>query len=134
MKERLQQLVQRLLPTVVAGIALGAIEASMVALTRPELFLSVREFARYWLIVTCVATSLLLIITSLTGVIATLLWRFTRDRFGLAVALTTGVLAAPLTAWLFWLLTQGRRVRALPFRPFAVSAAALLASLLLMAA
>ena len=134
MKERLQQLVNRLLPTVVAGIALGAIEAGMVAVTRPELFLSVREFARYWLIVTCVAISLLAIITSVTGVIATLLWRFTRDRFALAVALTTGIVAAPLTAWLFWLLTQGRRVRALPYRPFAVSAAALLASLLLMAA
>jgi arylsulfatase A-like enzyme len=133
-KERLQQLVNRLVPTVMAGIVLGAIEAGMVAVTRPELFLSVREFARYWLIVTCVAISLLVIITSATGVVAALLWRFTRERFSLAVALTTGVVAAPLTAWLFWLLTQGRRVRALPYRPFAVSAAALLASLLLMAA
>lgn len=134
MRERWQQLTDRLLPTVVAGIGLGVIEAGMVAVTRPELFLSLREFARYWLIVTCVATSLLAIITSVSGVVAALLWRFTRERFSLAVALTTGVLAAPLTAWLFWLLTQGRRVRALPYRPFAVSAAALLASLLLMAA
>jgi arylsulfatase A-like enzyme len=132
--ERLQQVVTRLLPIVVAGIALGAIEASMVVGTRPELFLSFREFARYWLIVTCVSISLLAIITSVTGVLSVLLWRFTRERFGLAVALTTGVLAAPLTAWLFWLLTQGRRMRALPYRPIAVSGAALLASLLLMAA
>jgi arylsulfatase A-like enzyme/HEAT repeat protein len=133
-KERLQQLVDRLLPTVVAGIALAGLEAGMVAFTRPELFLSIREFARYWLIITCVSVSLLVIITSVTSVLGGLLWHFTRERFALAVALTTGVLAAPLTAWLFWLLTQGRRVRMLPYRPIAVSGAALLASLLLMAA
>jgi arylsulfatase A-like enzyme/HEAT repeat protein len=133
-KARLQQVVHRLAPTIAAGIALAAIEAAMVAVTRPELFLSLREFGRYWLIITCVSISLLVILSTLTNVLGALLWRFTRERFALAVALTTGVLAAPLTAWLFWLLTQGRRVRGLPFRPIAVSGAALFASLLLMAA
>lgn len=134
MRARLSQALLWFVPTVIAGVALAAIEAIVVAVTRPELFLSVREFARYWLIVTCVSISLLLIIASLSAFVSLLLQRYARERYSVAVALATGVLAAPLSAWLFWELTQGRRLRGLSYRPLAVSGAALLASLLLMLA
>lgn len=132
MNQRLQHAMGRFLPAVFAGALLGAIEAGLVAGTRVELFLSIREFARFWLIVTCVAISLQLLFASATALIGQVLARFVHERFHVAVALLTGLCIAPLSAWLYWALTQGRRVRAWEYRAPAVSGAALLTSLFVM--
>ncbi|MET0386146.1 MAG: hypothetical protein ABW321_09325, partial [Polyangiales bacterium] len=97
-----QRVLVRLLPAVVAGAVLGALETGLVAATRGELFLSLRELARFWGIATCVAISLQLIVASGVSTIAGVLGRIARERYTLAVALTTGLLAAPISAWLYW--------------------------------
>ena len=132
MNQRLHHAVRRFLPAVFAGALLGAIEASLVAGTRVELFLSIREFARFWLIVTCVAISLQLLFASATALVGGLLARVAHERFHVAVALATGLCTAPLAAWLYWALTQGRRVRGWEYRSLAVSGGALLTSLIVM--
>ena len=133
MTGRLQTSLLRLLPAILAGALLGTLETVLVGVTRTDLFLSVRELVRFWGVVTCVAVSLQVLVSSSSSTFAELLGRLVKRRFALAVALVVGLCAAPSSAWLFWTLTQGRRVHALSHRPLAVSLAALLTSLIAMA-
>ena len=91
MNQRLSQAIRRFLPAIFAGALLGAIEVGLVAGTRLELFLSIQEFARFWLIVTCVAISLQLLFASATALLGQWLTRLAPERFHVAVALLTGV-------------------------------------------
>jgi arylsulfatase A-like enzyme len=119
--------------TLGVGAALGCVEALLVAATHLELFLSIREFARFTLIAASVAVSLILALVCVFGAALSLLRRLAPERLALGVALLTGIAASPLSAWLFWELTEGRRVRELSFRPAAVCIAALLSAAALMA-
>jgi arylsulfatase A-like enzyme len=114
--------------TLAVGCALGAVEALLVIWTRGELFLSLREFARFTLISASVWVSLTLLLVCLFDVALSLLRRLAPERLALGVALLSGAVTSPLAAWLFWELTEGRRVRDLSFRPAAVCIAALLSA------
>ncbi|HEX4354281.1 MAG TPA: hypothetical protein VHZ95_15235, partial [Polyangiales bacterium] len=115
------------------GTLFGCVEALLVALTHWELFLSVREFARFTLIASSVSVSLALMLVCLFGGTHAVLRRLAPQRLSLAVALVSGAIASPFAAWLFWELTDGRRVRDLSFRPAAVCIATLLTAAVTMA-
>lgn len=132
MKQRRPNTFVRLLPAVGAGALLAFGEAMLVLSTRSELFLSMREFVRFWGIVTCVAISLQVLLAALAGTIGQLIARLFRGRFAWGVALVAGVCCVPASAWLFWALTNGRSVRDWNYRPFAVSAAVVITSLSVM--
>jgi len=125
-------LLLRLWPAVLAGATLGAIETLLVWASRPELFLSLQEVVRFGLIATSVAVSLQLLLLCGSATLSQLLLRVSRRNFTLCASLAVGLCAAPLSSWLFWSLTQGRRVRTLSLRAWLVGAAALLTSALLM--
>jgi arylsulfatase A-like enzyme len=128
----LLQAARKLIPALGVGVALGLIEAAVAGSTRPELFLSLREFARFAAIASCLAVSLQLMLGSVLGVFAHMLMRRAGEREELGVTLLTGLATAPAAVWLFWLLSEGRRVRSWQLRPIAVSGAALVCAALAM--
>jgi arylsulfatase A-like enzyme len=123
---------RKLVPALGVGVALGLIEAAVAGSTRPELFLSLREFVRFAAIASCLAVSLQLMLGSVIGVVAHVLTRRASEREELVVTLLTGLATAPAAVWLFWLLSEGRRLRSWQLRPLAVSGAALVCAALAM--
>src|SRR5262249_4192363 len=111
-----------------SGFALAALELLLVIASGRDLFLSVTELGRYALL----ACTSLPALCALLGVLVELVLRAVA-RFGPAnaagrarvlrvLALAVG---APSLSWVFWSLTSGRRVRALPGRPLFVALLAL---------
>jgi arylsulfatase A-like enzyme/HEAT repeat protein len=114
----------------IGGGALAAIEVGLVLLLRRGLFLSAAELWRYALL----AFSALPALCALLGIAGSQALRWLRvvtgdrRRFTRALRGAVFALAAPACGGLFWALSAGRRVRALPGRPFVIALLSLVAA------
>jgi arylsulfatase A-like enzyme len=117
-----------LLPRLGAGACLGVIEVLLVAAGQLTLFLSAKEFTRAAGIMVAVAISLVATLASACHLVVAGLRRVAPQRLTLGVAVVTALFATPPAAWLFWELSEGRRVRSHQLRPVVVCVAALLAA------
>jgi arylsulfatase A-like enzyme len=127
-----QPRIRSLLPTLGAGLCVGLLEVLLVAATQLPLFLGAKEFTRFALIAVAVAMSLTAMLASFFAVVARVLRKLAPERMALGVGLLAGLAAAPVSAWLFWELSEGRRVRHHELRPVVVCVSSLLTAAIAM--
>ncbi|HEX7478020.1 MAG TPA: sulfatase-like hydrolase/transferase [Polyangiales bacterium] len=117
------------------GAVVGCLEAGLVVGVDGHLFLTGMELARFALLAVFANVSVVVALALVQQVALTALVRARRlsahDGLHGSVLLATTLVALPACAWVLWALSQGRRVRDLPARPWLVLGFALAASLLL---
>ena len=102
-----------------AGVALWLTEVMVVLVFDRDMFLSMPELLRY----AVSAAPMLVTVCVLPGVFLEACARLLGGRRGALsphLAWLCAAAVSPLLAWLFWLLSEGRRVRDLPGRELCV--------------